>query len=539
MKCLLHYFGEKGSLFDIIDLKYFKDLTVYISIDDINIDFNTTFQQKLSAFCLSIQTSSRTAFSRISCCMLITWVAWWFFLYARTTTTTAAAAFCCPYQVMLRRWHSPFTIRFNTRRRTSLLVTGLSLLSPRASLLSSSLSFKVTSNTTTHGNIKHSTMDSPSKQTVNTTSWTSLLSTIQEQNWHQQQQQHQQQRVTMAVDASGNPSIDSNIDDAKNDNVMISQLSPFCTLYHIPSPSIVESTQTELRRLLHERYVDTATDAAAAASVDVTNGIIHPSIAVIADQQSHGRGTQGRTWESQPSDLDNNGEGYNLFLSVAIPMKYIPVTLTLLPLYVGVIVAERVQAILHACNDRNTTTTIPQVNVKWPNDVLINNDAKISGTLIESEIIHGDVWFLIGIGVNVAYVPNIAATPGKHGRLPTCIQHYCTENRPLPSNTATVLGTSIATDVTNWVYTNNNPSSLTTLSNRRAELETMILNKWKSLAVFGGTYELRGSVVDEDTGLYEGTKVTILDISPDGQLMVRVNDNGNEPIRYLIADYMF
>jgi BirA family biotin operon repressor/biotin-[acetyl-CoA-carboxylase] ligase len=287
---------------------------------------------------------------------------------------------------------------------------------------------------------------------------------------------------------------------------MASQLmvepSPHLMFHHLKEP--VGSTQDEARRLLRERHGDEAGKC----------------LAVLADQQNQGRGTQGRKWESVP---DRAG---NLYLTVCVPMDQIPVTLTLLPLQVGVLVARGVSRLLEACRVSNDPSNKKVLaTVKWPNDVLID-DKKVSGTLIESEVLDGTSWLLVGIGVNVAFAPSLTESPGKQVRGATCLQEYCPDNL-LPQDTAEILGIDLAKALVEWVVDREMD---------KATKELKVIKDWKSFASFGGIYELRGDITAEDAGTYKGETVITVDIQNDGQLVVR-GDNGVE--RLLIADYMF
>ena len=83
----------------------------------------------------------------------------------------------------------------------------------------------------------------------------------------------------------------------------------------------VQSTQDEAkRRLLEGSYSD-----------------IPLKFAISAEEQTLGRGTNGRTW------IGNSG---NMFLTIAFPYDCLPVPVTLLPLKVGSIVASRIKEIL-------------------------------------------------------------------------------------------------------------------------------------------------------------------------------------------------
>lgn len=103
---------------------------------------------------------------------------------------------------------------------------------------------------------------------------------------------------------------------------------------------------------------------------------------VIADAQSKGRGRLDRSWESPPA--------MNLYLSVVLRPNIPAVSSSLIPLTVGVAVADVVSAY---CPGR--------VRLKWPNDVLIEG-RKICGILAEMRTKGERVSFLIaGIGVNL------------------------------------------------------------------------------------------------------------------------------------------
>ncbi|GAX14834.1 hypothetical protein FisN_29Lh040 [Fistulifera solaris] len=228
----------------------------------------------------------------------------------------------------------------------------------------------------------------------------------------------------------------------------------------------------------------------------------HTCVALVATTQTEGRGTQGRVWKAASG---------NLYLTVALPQ--VPVSLTLLPLHVGIVVAQRVQAILKACHSSE-----PKVTVKWPNDVLIH-DAKVSGCLIEHFTNERNLsWFLVGIGVNVAETPPLQGLPGSHKRLPTSLHEWC----PEASAMASALGLDIANALADWSHANKNDGQ-------------QIVQEWRTWAEFGKTYELRGSVVDEEQGGFEGEVVVTVDIEADGQLRVR-DQQGRE--RLLVADYL-
>jgi len=119
----------------------------------------------------------------------------------------------------------------------------------------------------------------------------------------------------------------------------------------------------------------TMADAAREAEAGAPDGAI-----VIAEEQTAGRGRMGRSWVSPP--------GVNIYVTIIVRpaldhLRYLSV---IAPLAVCQAIEE-------------TTSLFPRI--KWPNDVLIDGK-KVSGTLIESEVVDDRVLFaLAGIGINV------------------------------------------------------------------------------------------------------------------------------------------
>lgn len=232
----------------------------------------------------------------------------------------------------------------------------------------------------------------------------------------------------------------------------------------------VESTQDEARRLLSK----TST----------------PYLAVSAKQQHKGRGTSGRVWK---------GLTGNVFLTVALPFERVPVAITLLPLQVGIIIAETLQKVLKEASNQDNKFTL-----KWPNDVLINRE-KVAGVLIESHIAREQTFLLVGVGINIFEKPEIAS---QEGRPAASIQQYCSE--PLPDTTPHIISTEIATRLVEWMEDSSHD----------------IVETWKKWAEFNTPQTLR------DTG----EVVVPVNIERDGQLRVR-QENGEE--RLLMADYLY
>ena len=147
-----------------------------------------------------------------------------------------------------------------------------------------------------------------------------------------------------------------------------------------------------------------AATAAALSSLDVswsldsTNSELlrrkvaeHGVDALLAEQQTGGRGRRGRQWASPIAS--------NLYLSLSRQFSGGLVRLGGLSLVVGVAVAEALRQAGYT-----------EVGVKWPNDLLVRG-RKLGGILVEGGGEHGGpVRAVIGIGVNVRMPATVAAT---------------------------------------------------------------------------------------------------------------------------------
>jgi len=250
-------------------------------------------------------------------------------------------------------------------------------------------------------------------------------------------------------------------------------------------------------RLIFQHYETTEStqDVAKENSASLKSNQI---LAVTAEEQTQGRGTSGRAWM---------GLRGNVFLTMALQSKEVPTTLTLLPLQIGVLVAERVDKLLkQACNSQDHT-----VHVKWPNDILLNQK-KVAGVLIESKVIAGEVWLFIGVGVNLAAAPSIPHEGPNRGRPSTAVQQHCTEQQ-LPESTAKMFAEDLSEGLVQWL------EDPTTTSRK-------VLTEWKTWANIGEPQVLRET----------GETVIPVDVKDDGQLVVRGED-GRE--RLLVADYLY
>jgi BirA family biotin operon repressor/biotin-[acetyl-CoA-carboxylase] ligase len=105
---------------------------------------------------------------------------------------------------------------------------------------------------------------------------------------------------------------------------------------------------------------------------------------VVAEAQTHGRGRLGRRWESPP--------GVNLYLSVILRPRLLPVHAPQITLMAAVALAETVAPLIKQAPV-----------IKWPNDILVK-DRKLAGVLSEAvcdpQRIHH---VILGMGLNVNY----------------------------------------------------------------------------------------------------------------------------------------
>jgi BirA family biotin operon repressor/biotin-[acetyl-CoA-carboxylase] ligase len=123
------------------------------------------------------------------------------------------------------------------------------------------------------------------------------------------------------------------------------------------------------------------------------DGAPHGSV-FFADEQTAGRGRGDHAWHS--------AAGQGLYLSVLLGAPISLEQLTLLPLLAGLAAADAIR-----------TVTALDVDLRWPNDLLIG-PRKTGGILVESQTEANKVAFaVVGIGINVhqKQFPTGLATP--------------------------------------------------------------------------------------------------------------------------------
>jgi BirA family biotin operon repressor/biotin-[acetyl-CoA-carboxylase] ligase len=143
---------------------------------------------------------------------------------------------------------------------------------------------------------------------------------------------------------------------------------------------LVAESGSALGRPLHvlARTTSTNDEAKRAAREGAPHGATW-----VAEEQSAGRGRQGRSWVS--------ARGENLLFSVLLRVTCPPARLPPVALVAGLAVRDAVARAAPAV----------EVRIKWPNDVLVG-PRKIAGVLVEAVTVGSRVEaVVVGVGVNV------------------------------------------------------------------------------------------------------------------------------------------
>ena len=116
-------------------------------------------------------------------------------------------------------------------------------------------------------------------------------------------------------------------------------------------------------------------------------------LVITAAQQTAGRGRRGRSWTAPPG---------NLYTSILLRPRCRAATAAQLGFVSALSVADAIGELVPAVG----------VRCKWPNDVLAN-DKKVSGILLETEMVSGDQpdFVILGIGLNLVSSPRDTPYP--------------------------------------------------------------------------------------------------------------------------------
>jgi BirA family biotin operon repressor/biotin-[acetyl-CoA-carboxylase] ligase len=116
--------------------------------------------------------------------------------------------------------------------------------------------------------------------------------------------------------------------------------------------------------------------------------MLEPGTSFMAVEQTAGRGQRGKTWHAKP--------GQNITMSTVYPVaaSFSGEHVLTYPFVISAVAAL-------ACYDFIKAFKIPEIFIKWPNDVYIS-DRKAAGILIENVYSGSKLqWTVIGTGINI------------------------------------------------------------------------------------------------------------------------------------------
>ncbi|HUQ67057.1 MAG TPA: biotin--[acetyl-CoA-carboxylase] ligase [Flavitalea sp.] len=116
-------------------------------------------------------------------------------------------------------------------------------------------------------------------------------------------------------------------------------------------------------------------------------GMVKHPTCFFAIEQTHGRGQRGKTWIANPGDNITMSSVFTLSGSISSHIFTFPFLLS--------------AAMALGCYDFIKDCSIPDVSIKWPNDIY-SGDRKAAGILIEN-LYRGRNWHqtVVGTGINI------------------------------------------------------------------------------------------------------------------------------------------
>lgn len=204
---------------------------------------------------------------------------------------------------------------------------------------------------------------------------------------------------------------------------------------------------------------------------------------VVAEKQTAGRGRRGKVWESPL--------GTGIWMSLVLRPQIAPAEASVLTLLCGLATAEAIEA-----------ETGLSAGIKWPNDILINGK-KAVGILTEMDCEMSQVHFVIpGIGINV----NTASFPPEIAEIATSL--YLESGK-------TVSRRRLVHKVLERLEGHYNTFLQT------GSFSAMLEDYRKHCITLGKEVHVLGR---------EPFFAEALDITPEGELLVRRSDNGKEEV---------
>jgi BirA family biotin operon repressor/biotin-[acetyl-CoA-carboxylase] ligase len=137
----------------------------------------------------------------------------------------------------------------------------------------------------------------------------------------------------------------------------------------------------------HERLDSTNTRARELAAEGAAHGTV-----VTADEQTAGRGRQGRTWTAPPGKA-------LLYSAIVRPLDDRHL---MLPLAAPLAVCEAAEELAAQHHTQGADAATFRCGVKWPNDVQVEG-RKLAGILVEAR--PQDGWAVVGVGLNLTISP--------------------------------------------------------------------------------------------------------------------------------------
>lgn len=115
----------------------------------------------------------------------------------------------------------------------------------------------------------------------------------------------------------------------------------------------------------------------------VRQGKANEGSIVICDHQTQGKGQRGNTWEVE--------KGKNLTFSLVLRPGFLDLSQQF---FLNMVVSNAIRKLLQ--------DYLPDLKVKWPNDLVVPGEGKIGGILIEN-LVGSEGWeyAVVGIGLNV------------------------------------------------------------------------------------------------------------------------------------------
>ncbi len=171
-----------------------------------------------------------------------------------------------------------------------------------------------------------------------------------------------------------------------------------------------DTWQLDTRRLGRRVLVYHCLDSSNSRAAELAGQPDSDGLAVLADEQSAGRGQHGRSWQAPPRS--------SVLLSLLLYPGEALARPAVLTAWAAVSVCETV---------RRLTGTQPRI--KWPNDVLLRKK-KVCGILIEQSQIGARLAAVVGIGLNVQQSAEDFARAGLP--LATSLRQHC--DQPLDTD---------------------------------------------------------------------------------------------------------